>query len=133
MSQGNLEIVHDVIDAYNSGDLDGQLKHFSASVEVRTSGLFSGIEAVYRGREGYAEFWNSWQEAWQPIQIETERVEQVADRVLVLGKFSGTGRGSGVIVERPVGVMFTFGDGLVERLQTFGAWADALEAVGLSE
>jgi ketosteroid isomerase-like protein len=134
MSQENVETLRETIAAYNRGDLNGQLDHLAPEFEFETSGVFSDTEAIYRGREGYVDFWKTFREPWESITIGVERIEDLGDRVLVLGYFHGRGRGSGVEVGREAAFLTRFrSDGLAVHIRTFANWTEALEAAGLAQ
>jgi ketosteroid isomerase-like protein len=133
MSQENVEVVRRSIDAYSRGDLEGVLETIGPEFEMRPSGRFADTAPVYRGRQGWVDFWNTFQAAWEHITISIERLEDLDDRVLTLGTFHGRGRGSGVGVEAEAAWLHTVKDGLVVDLRTFASWKEALEAAGLRE
>jgi ketosteroid isomerase-like protein len=133
MSQENVEIVRTVFEAWNREDLAGVQRHISPNWEWHTAQLFPGTDAVYRGKEGYTKFWNTFREPWESIRIELERVEDLGDRVLVLFTFHGKGKGSGVDVTTEYANIITFRDGLAIYQVGYGDWKSALEAVGLRE
>lgn len=87
MSQANVEIVRNVVAAWNHGDLERIQEFTSPEWEWRTAQLFPGTEAVYRGKEGFTRFWDTFREPWESIRVEIERVEDLGDRVLVLMTF----------------------------------------------
>jgi uncharacterized protein len=131
VSRGNVEIVREVFEAWNSGDLARIHEHLSPEWEWHTARLFPGTDAVYRGREGFTRFWNTFREPWESIRVELERVEDLGDRVLVLLTFHGKGKGSGVDVTTEYANVVTFRDGLATHQVGYGDWQSALEAVGL--
>jgi ketosteroid isomerase-like protein len=133
MSEENVEVVRRTIDAYNRGDLEGMLDHLAPEFEMHPSGRFMDTQGVYRGREGFIDFWNTFQAAWESITVSIERIEDLGDRVLALGTFHGRGRESGVAASVEVAWLGTIRDGLVVRLRTFAKWDEALEAAGLSQ
>ena len=133
MSQENVEVVRRSIDAFSRGDLDGVRETLAPGFELYPSGRFMDTQRVYRGREGWTEFWGDFRAAWEDIAVSIERMEAVDDRVLTLGKIGGKGRESGVEVDAEAAWLHTVNDGLIVRLQTFATWADAREAAGLSE
>ena len=133
MSQENLEIPRRFFDAFNRGDLEATLDFIAPEFEFRPSGLFMDTESTYHGREGWTEFWHTFRAAWESITVNVKRIEDLGDQVLVLGTFYGRGHGSGVEVTREVAWLVTLRDGLSVQSRTFVSWADALEAVGLSE
>ncbi len=56
----------------------------------------------------------------------------LGDRVLVLGRTEGRGRGSGVQVDSPIGVIYDFRDGKMSRVLAYFDHGEALRAAGLS-
>ena len=100
---------------------------------VQNSELFPDTEAVYRGREGWRQFWNTFREPWETLRIEVERIEPIGDdRVLALYRFHGRGR-DGVEVTLKYANLVTIVNGLATRNIAFADWGEALEAAGLSE
>jgi ketosteroid isomerase-like protein len=133
MSQENVEMSRRFFDAFNAGDLEATLDLIAPDFEFRPSGLFMDTEKTYRGREGWSEFWHTFREAWESITVNVERIEDLGEQVLILGTFHGRGHGSGVDVTREAAWISTLLDGLFAQSRTFGSWAEALEAAGLSE
>jgi len=133
MSQENVETVRRIYDAFNAGDLEATLDLIAPEFEFRPSGLFMDTDNAYRGREGWSEFWHTFREAWESITVNVERIEDLSGQVLVLGTFHGRGHGSGVEVTREAAWIVTLRDDLIAQNRTFGSWAEALEAAGLSE
>ena len=90
------------------------------------------MATVYRGHEGYREFWRLWLDAFEDIRWDPEEILDLGDRALVTARQSGHGSGSGVAVSEPVYQLFTFRRGLVIRQEDFLDRRQALEAAGLS-
>lgn len=80
MSRENLEAVREVFEAWNRGELERIHKHPSPDWEWHTARLFPGTDAVYRGKEGFTRFWNTFREPWESIRVDLERVEDLGDR-----------------------------------------------------
>jgi ketosteroid isomerase-like protein len=133
MSQENVELARQAYEAWNRGDLDWFLNHMTEDFEFRAGLGFSDLDAVYRGKEGWSRFSESWREAWEDITVRVERIEDLDDRIVALLTFDGKGRGSGVEVSVRVGQLATVAEGQVSKLVSFPDWDDALEAAGLSE
>jgi ketosteroid isomerase-like protein len=133
MSQENVEIARRSIDAFSRGNLDAVIETLAPEFELHPSGRFMDTQRVYRGREGWTEFWGDFRAAWEDVAVSIERMEAIDDRVLILGKIHGKGRESGVAVEADAAWVHTVNDGLIVRVQTFATWADALEAAGLRD
>jgi ketosteroid isomerase-like protein len=133
MSEENIELVRQGYDAWNRGNLEWLLDHFTADCEFRMAQLFPDTNATYRGREGFTEFWNTFREPWESFVMEVERIEPAGDdRVLALFRFHGIGR-QGVEVTLKFAQLLTLEDRMVSQLVNFADWQEALEAAGLPE
>ena len=133
MPQQNVELVRQSYEAWNRGDLEWLLEHVTPGYEFWTEQLFPDTEAIYRGREGLRQFWNTLQGPWQTLSIEVERIEPIGDdRVLALFRFHAWGR-DGVEAKKEYANLFTFENGLASKNVAYGDWQQALEAAGLSE
>ena len=79
--------------------------------------------------QSYEEFvaaMREWLGAWErPLTIEAEEFLQSGDRILVLVRWSGRGKGSGAEIEASGAHLWTFRDGLAVRFDTY---RDAEEA-----
>lgn len=132
-SQQNLEVVRRSIEAFGRGDLEGVLDTLAPDFEFEPSGRFMDVQRVYRGREGFREFWNDFRPAWEDIEIRVERTEDLGDRVLTLGKLAGRGGGSHIGVDAEQAWLHTVRGGQVVRLRSFTTWAEAREVAGVSD
>ncbi|MGH2979371.1 MAG: nuclear transport factor 2 family protein [Solirubrobacterales bacterium] len=109
----------------------GRAGGFDPDFEFVTSGIYPGLEPVYRGHDGFRRFWSDFRGPWQDIAIEVDRIAEGQPPFLaVVGSFHATGR-DGIPVERPVGLVFTTGAGLITRIQGFGSADEAFAAAGL--
>ncbi len=132
MSQENVESARTAYQAWNEGDLEGQLAALHPDLEWVTSGVFPDLEPLYRGHAGYRKFWQDFRGTFESFHIEVEQLRDCGDRVVALLTFQATGR-DGVRVGRQAANVLSYRDGLAVRIEAYGEWADALEAVGLSE
>ena len=133
MSQENVEVARQAYEAWNRGDLGWLLDHMTEDFEFQTGLGFADLDAVYRGKEGWRRFAQTWQEAWEHITVRVERIEDLDDGIVALLTFDGTGRGSGVEVSVRVGHVATVTEGRMSKLVSSAGWEEALEAVGLQE
>ncbi len=115
------------------GDLDWIGDRVTDDFELRPFLGFLDLEEVYRGRDGWERFAQTWLQAWRTHPIELQRMEDVGDRVLVLLTFNATGRGSGVSVPMKFGHLLTFRDRRVASIVVIEGWDRTLEAAGLPE
>ncbi len=95
MSQANVEIVKRVINAYNWSDLDASDELCTPDFEWST--VMGAIEVeMFRGRAGIESYFEALDDAWEEFRVVAEELRDLGERVLVLGRFEGRGRGSGV-------------------------------------
>jgi ketosteroid isomerase-like protein len=134
MSQETVEAAKAQYERWNAGDIDAWIDGFHPVAEYVSSvteGLFG--QGEYHGHEGLQRFVSQYLEAWEYFKLEPFEYIPVDDRVVVLMRAIGRGRGSGVIVESELAHVWTMRDGLAIRHQSYPTRTEAFEAVGLSE
>ena len=139
MSQGNVEIVRGVNDAFQEGVEHGDFTAgFATGLVSEDSELVAPAEYVeersYRGREAFAEFVQRWTEDFDQYSIQTqELIDAGNDRVFGSFRQSGIGKGSGVPIEVEYFLVFELENEQVVRTQIYLDHEQALEAAGLRE
>ena len=91
------------------------------------------LDKVYRGVEGLWAMWADARETWEDYRFELEEILDRDDHVLVMGRITGRGSSSGVPINQPLTMLFTFRDDKAVRGRSFTSTQDALEAAGLEE
>jgi ketosteroid isomerase-like protein len=120
--------------AVDRGDLDlVRVLMYHPDAELSFVGKFADFDQSYRGREAAFAAYSAWIDSWEDYRREPREVIDLGDRVLILLRESGRGRGSGVPVEARLAMLLTFRSGRVVRHQEFSDWEQALEAVGLRD
>ena len=125
--------------AVNRRDFEAVLPKYNPAVEIHTPPTFRAlgdIEAVYRGREGYLQFYRDWLPAWGgSFRFEPREVIDLGNgQVVALANISFRGQGSGIGFQQRIAFVWTLDhEARVVREQPFLDWAEALEAAGLSE
>jgi ketosteroid isomerase-like protein len=128
MSEENVAIVRDGVDAYNRGDVEALLDRYHPEVEFVT--LLLGN---YRGKEALRQLMAENRENLSGYRYELDEVIDAGNTVIAVTRLGGAGRVSKIELGDPIAFSFTFRDGLIIRQQTFRDKADALEAFGLSK
>jgi ketosteroid isomerase-like protein len=118
--------------AWSRGDLEGLLATLDEEVEFRSSGLFPGLDPVYRGHAGMRKYWDDFRGPWESVRIVIDQFREQGDQLVALFRFEAVGR-DGLSVHREAANILTVRHGLAIRIDSYGSWDDALEAVGLSE
>jgi ketosteroid isomerase-like protein len=125
-------ILREALDRWNRGEREIRQDLLDPDCEVRTS-IAGRLEAVpvYRGYEGVRQWFASIEAVWSEWTLELPDVGITPDgRVLALGTVHGTGRGSGVELDRHVGVVVAFRDRKMLRLDFFLDHDEARAAAG---
>ena len=119
-------------EAWNRRDWEVVLATYALDVEIVLNHDLTRMEGIHHGHEGWRRYWNLWAEAWEESKIEPLELVDLPDRMLVLSRFRGRGRASGVDVDEPLAHLMTFERGAVIRHEEWFGHADALAAAGLS-
>jgi ketosteroid isomerase-like protein len=130
MSQANLELVRDAIEAWNQQDHDAVVRIFSPDAELDASGRVMNPD-VYRGLDGFMRFRSDIAEAWDRFEVEMTDLFDSGDLVLVFIRSTGRGRGSGVDVDLRSAWLVSVVDKQITRLRLYRNREEALQAARL--
>jgi uncharacterized protein len=122
----DVELVRHVFDAINRRDVQAVVDAFhpDADMSTLTSELVRGDS--YHGHEGIREYFSSFADVWDRLHLEPDEVRDLGDRILVLGRWSSRGRGSGAEVESPAAWLFAIRDGKIGFCRAYRNEAEAL-------
>ena len=131
MSQANVEIIQRV---YKADDVEA-LALEAMHPEVELLGAIGGMEegTLTVGREAVTQALDVDSDIWAERRLELREAVDAGDVVVALVHEYRRGRGSGVVVEADIALVFGFKEGKVVRIVPYMSQADALEAAGLSE
>jgi ketosteroid isomerase-like protein len=126
------EVVERLSKAFDAGDTATALDCLHPDIE------FLPIRAQldrssYRGHEGYLKVLADFEEDWEGLHLVQEDVREAGDRVVATGRLVAKGRGSGVELDVPLGLLYEFRDGKVVRLESFSDPDEALRAAGIED
>ena len=134
MSQENVEIVRELLEAFGRRDHERAFELYDADI-VWEHHHDTDLGGVYHGHEGVRTYWREWLSAWSDLRFEVQEVREAGDEVVALiHNQRQWGRHSGIEVAwPPYGLVFTMRDGKVVRWRFYPEQRMALEAVGLRE
>jgi ketosteroid isomerase-like protein len=119
--------------AIERGDLEMLMTvMYHPAAELRFAVRFADFDETYRGREAAFAAYRTWMDSWEGYRRDPKEIVDLGDRVLVLVRESGRGKGSGAPTEAQIAMILTFRRGRVVKHQEFLGWDEALETVGLS-
>jgi ketosteroid isomerase-like protein len=132
MSQENVQVVRRMFALVNRGDIDGlgalvaqDIECFPASDEPDSK--------PFRGREAFIEYAQGWLAVFDQYVVEPSEYFDLGDCVVVVGRVTARGRGSGAETAGEDAWVYCFRDGQVTEYRECGTKSRALEAVGLRE
>jgi len=101
MPRDKVDLAKRMVDAYNRRDVDGFFAEIATPDFEWWPALTRAYEGgCYRGREGVERFAADTRENWEELRTIAEEFRDLGDRVLVLGRQVGRGKGSGAQVMR---------------------------------
>jgi ketosteroid isomerase-like protein len=134
MADENAEIVRKATEAWNSGGVEAMLEFYPDDAVWYPFPDSPDSADGFRGHDGIRELMRGFSDSFDGYTVAISEIRRHGDRVVALGELSGFIRGSDVQVRQPMGsVAWDFRDGKIGRASFFPSWAEALEAVGLSE
>jgi ketosteroid isomerase-like protein len=133
MSNENVEVVRRLFDAQARNDVDTIRELYDPSIQWDdVSGLW-GDWGARRGRDGIRDAFASWFEAFEDVTFTAEDFLDAGEHVVVVTRIRGRGRGSGLVVDQSITLLWTLSGGRVTRVGGYRERSEALQAAGLSE
>jgi ketosteroid isomerase-like protein len=128
MSQENLEVVRELLAAFDGQDWGAALGAFDPAVEWSAAG-----QGTHHGRDGVVRSLAEWFEPWEEHEVETEEIAEAGDQVLVVIRLTGRGTSSNMEIDQRFFQLYSIRSGKITRMVEFVTRDEALEAAGLSE
>lgn len=91
------------------------------------------LSPTYEGRQSVIDASRHYFGTWSDYRLEAEELIDAGERIVVLLREQGQGKGSGAPFERQFAQVWTFKAGRVVRWEVFDDKVAALEAAGLGE
>jgi ketosteroid isomerase-like protein len=130
MSQRDLDTVREMIDAFNSTDLDRMLALADPEFEAAVPPELSAEPDTYRGHEGIRRYFASFQEVMDEISFEAEDLWDAGGAVILTLTLSAFGRHSSIPVRQRLAQVWRVRDGRVLAVESYAHREQALEAAG---
>jgi ketosteroid isomerase-like protein len=127
------KIIRRGIDAFNRRDMSVLAAISTEDVEIRPAAQ-TAVEgsAVYRGSRAWSSYFSFIGEIWEDWRVEDAKLRDARDgRLVAITLMSGRGVRSGGSVERTFGLVFSFRDDQIKRLDGYDDPDAALLAAGL--
>jgi ketosteroid isomerase-like protein len=129
MSEENIEIVRQAVEAFNARDRDRLLGLMDPEIEFRS--VFE--RKTYRGLAEMVQYRDDLDATLEEFHSEDDRfLDAGQDRVVYLYRVVGRGTGSGVPVSRENAILWQLRNGKLLKGEVYLDQGEALEAAGLS-
>jgi ketosteroid isomerase-like protein len=116
--------------AWNEDDLEAMIALCHPEAEFTPSGVFPGLDSVYRGEKAIRRWWDTFHEPWSEIKVIPERIAERPGGVDVLIRFEGVGR-DGIETKMSFINKIEVRDGLLYSLVGQPAADEAIRELGL--
>jgi uncharacterized protein len=130
MASRNADLIRPIYELWSGGDYRMEFDVYDPHMEWGWSDEFLEIAGVYEDHRNPNPRLRTWLSGWQDWRIEAEDFLEVGDHVIVLTRYRGKGRGSGVEVDQEGAHVFRIRDGRVVRLEIFADRQRAIDSVG---
>ena len=133
MSQENVELFHQAIDAFNRRDLDGFLALCDPDMEFIS--YLAQVEggSPYRGHDGVRDWWERILDVYPDFTGEIEEVRDLGDRTFTRMRAHGRGVESDAPMSQTMWQVAAYRHGKTTGWRFFASEAEALEAAGLED
>lgn len=132
MSRDNVEVVRKVYDAWTRSDPSLAFDHLDP--EVAWEAIEDAPDAgTYRGHIGVKGYMDDWLGDFEDFAFEFGQPVEVDGRLVLEQWCRNRGRGSGAETEIHYAAVYTFRCGKVFTVKEYNAYAEALDAVHLSD
>ena len=126
MSEKKVELVRRIYDAW---DREESAREFIAEDVEYVNPSYAVEPGIRHGRKSFSIV----RDTYEDYKVIVERFIDAGDEVVVLARYTGSGRGSGVPVAGEHGYVWTVRNGVAVRFCWFQSHREALEAAGLAE
>ncbi len=123
------DIVRRSFERFNANDVDGALELMDPEVQFHDVPEIPG-STVYRGHEGIRRWWATVKDPMEELRFEFVEVTEGTEKLAVLTRAVGRGRGSGAEVDWTFTTVWGVRNGLIYYHQGYTDHAEALQAIG---
>ena len=131
MADKNVESLRTVYAEWSEGNFRPVTDVYGADMEWGWSEEFPGLGGVVLEPDAKSERLVRWLSSWEDWRVEPEDFVASGEHVVVLCRYTGRGKDSGVEVDTRGAHLWTFREGRAIRLEVFSSRERALEAAGL--
>ncbi|MGH2500362.1 MAG: nuclear transport factor 2 family protein [Candidatus Limnocylindria bacterium] len=129
MASGNADLIKPIYREWSRGNWRPRFDVYHPHMEWGWSDEFPGLAGVYDDRRDPNPRLRSWLSEWEYWRVEADDYLELGDHVVVLARYHGRGKGSGVELQQEGAHVFELREGQVVRLEIFADRERAIESV----
>jgi ketosteroid isomerase-like protein len=133
MSPENIAALRELLEAFNSRDIERILGFLHPDFETAVPPALSAEPDTYRGHAGARRYFESFWETMDDIRFRPQRFWDAGESVVVAMRLTARGRHTAIAVEQRFTQVWTFRDGKATRARTYASDAEALKAAGIGD
>ena len=127
--QAGVQLVHEIVEALNRGDVDGMLERMHPHFEWRPLESSPVAGGVYRGHEQVRRYVEDWLGTFDDLRLDLEDPAEVGDRVVAVVRGHGRGRASGLQLDTRFCQVWTLRGGTATGMEEYATRELALAEV----
>ncbi len=130
MSQENVEVVRQNIEAFNARDWERTIENWDRDGEWRPAMAAAVEKTVYRGHAEMRAYHDDLLESFAEVRAEDPEFRDLGDRVLVLYRLIVRGRDSDIAIDQPGATLHEMRDGKIFKAASYLSQEQALRDAG---
>jgi ketosteroid isomerase-like protein len=127
--QTGVQLVHEIVEALNRGDVDGMLARMHPEFEWRPLEASPAAGGVYRGHEQVRRYVEDWLGTFDDLRLDLEDPAEAGDRVVAMVRGHGRGRASGLQLDTRFFQVWTIRRRAAVRMEEYATREQALAEV----
>jgi ketosteroid isomerase-like protein len=134
MSQENVAVVREALNAFARDGLDGLAAYWTEDIDHRALEGAPDDRGPMHGKEAMRAYVQDWLDTFDNVKTDVvELIDAEEDKVIAVLRMSGRAKLSGIETELTYAGVYTIRDGKIARGREYATRNQALEAAGLSE
>jgi ketosteroid isomerase-like protein len=129
MSAQKADLLRHIYEEWGRGNWEPFFDIYDPEMEWGWSSEFLDLGGVFKDQRTPNPRLRAWLSEWDEWRAEAEEYVELGDYVIVLARYHGRGRGSGIEISQEGAHVFKLRDDRVVRLEIFASREKALESV----
>ena len=133
MSQENVEVIRQNLQAFNARDWERTIENWDADGEWRPAMAAAVEKTVYRGHAELRVYYDDLLESFAEVRAEDPEFRDLGDHVLVLYRLIVRGRDSDITIDQPAAALYELRDGKIVKAASYLSQEQALRDAGVEK